>query len=295
MACLASSFGACAFGRRLGATLSVRRVTVWPQWPYDDDARPAKPVGDPQFRWPPKGAPEEPAPGAVMTQEEVKELRKKIYRKIWEDMAASDWSSWERRFWELKDRAVSYDEVAYTLLLHGYVLSHRHQAENAYLVLEEMKQAETHPALVRLNERLLNSNFELQELGMRGDASLWHNVLRLCFHCARRFQKKRQKRLQEELSALEPDEVLALEASNVRAWLSGHDRLALPDASGGKARRFGLPGKEMTRLPPEERRLLAPASATEPSRHLSAPRAARGRRSGAARRAREMEETWPTE
>ena len=28
---------------------------------------------------------EEPAPGAVMTQEEVKELRKKIYRKIWED------------------------------------------------------------------------------------------------------------------------------------------------------------------------------------------------------------------
>ena len=61
MASLALSFGACAFGRRLGATLSVRRVTVWPQWPYDDDARPAKPVGDPQFRWPPKGAPEEPA------------------------------------------------------------------------------------------------------------------------------------------------------------------------------------------------------------------------------------------
>ena len=37
-----------------------RRVTVWPQWPYDEKAV-AKPVGDPSFRWPP-GAPEKPPP-----------------------------------------------------------------------------------------------------------------------------------------------------------------------------------------------------------------------------------------
>ena len=40
-----------------------------------------------------------------------------------------------------KTRAVHgpgwHAQVAYTLLLHGYVLSHRHQAENAYLVLED--------------------------------------------------------------------------------------------------------------------------------------------------------------
>ena len=60
-------------------------------------------------------------------------------------MVGLDWSTWERRFWELKERSIPYDETAYTLLLHGYVLSHRHQSENAYLVLDEMKKAETHP------------------------------------------------------------------------------------------------------------------------------------------------------
>eukprot|EP00435_Cladocopium_sp_Y103_P037132 s17_g9.t1 len=176
----------------------ARHVTIWPQWPYDDETRAAKPVGDPKFRWPPN-APKEFEPGEVMTHEEVEQLRKKIYSKIWEDLVRLDWSTWERRFWELKERAIPYDETTYTLLLHGYVLSHRHQSENAYLVLEEMKKAETHPALVRLNERMLNSAFELQELGLRGEASLWQNVARLCFHSSVRFQKKRQKRLKKEM------------------------------------------------------------------------------------------------
>ena len=65
---------------------SARHVTVWPQWPYDDETRSAKPVGDPKFRWPPN-APKEFQPGEVMTQEEVEQLKKKIYSKIWEDRA----------------------------------------------------------------------------------------------------------------------------------------------------------------------------------------------------------------
>ena len=147
--------------RAAGSYLQCRRITVWPQYPYDDNSVPAKPVGDPNFRWPP-GAADEPTPGKAMTHYEVKELRKKIYRKIWHAMCYYDWSLWERYFWELKDRAIPYDETAYTLLLHGYMQSHRHQSENAYHVLEEMKKAETHPALVRLNERMMNSCFELQ-------------------------------------------------------------------------------------------------------------------------------------
>ena len=64
--------------------LGSRHVTVWPQWPYDE-TRSAKPVGDPKFRWPPN-APKEHEPGAVMTQDEVEQLRKTIYSKIWEDL-----------------------------------------------------------------------------------------------------------------------------------------------------------------------------------------------------------------
>ena len=191
----------------------ARHVTVWPQWPYDDQARTAKPVGDPRFRWPP-GALKEHQAGDVMSRHEVELFKKKIYRKVWEDMVWLDWSTWERRFWELKERAIPYDETTYTLLLHGYVLSHRHQSENAFLVLEEMKKAETHPAplrqllekpseaLLRLNERMLNSVFELQELGLRCEASLWQNVVRLCYHSSVRFQKKRRKRLKQDSTPL---------------------------------------------------------------------------------------------
>lgn len=170
-----------------------------------------------------------------MTSEEVKKTKKRVHRKLWEDIHACDWGAWERRFWDLKERAIPYDETTYTLLLHGYLLSHRHQSENAYLVLQEMEKAETHPALLRLNERLLNSAFELQELGCRPEKSLWRNLTRLCFHCSERFKKKRQKRLRKELEALEPDDALALGPEDAKLWLRDHDRLALPE---GGARRF---------------------------------------------------------
>ncbi|CAK9032293.1 unnamed protein product [Durusdinium trenchii] len=250
----------------------IRCITVWPQWPHDEETRSAKPVGDSKFRWP-LNAPKDPEPGAVMTEDEVRALRKKIYHKIWQDMVWLDWSTWERRFWELKERAIPYDETAYTLLLHGYVLSHRHQSENAFLVLEEMKKAETHPALVRLNEHMLNSIFELQELGLRPERGLWQNVVRLCFHSSVRFQRKRQLRLKKELQALEPDDALALDAENIRQWLSGHDRLALPES--GPERFRAIPGPELQRLPPWQDTKRLPA---------------RGRKSGRRRR-KEVEES----
>lgn len=255
--------------RPLARFSQCRGVTVWPQWPYDENSA-AKPVGDPNFRWPPN-PPLEPQPGEALTQDQVKELRKKIYRKIFHSMCYFDWSLWERYFWELKDRAIPYDETAYTLLLHGYILSHRHQSENAYLVLDEMKRAETHPALVRLNERMMNSAFELKELGVQPMASSWQNVVRLCFHCSVRFQKKRQKRLRAELEALEPDDALALDAENIRQWLSGHDRLLLPEGPG----RFRFLTGHDNKLLPLPQKLLPGSSRSSPRR---------GRRSVARRR-----------
>ena len=45
----------------------------------------------------------------------------------------------------------------------------------------------------------------------------------------------------EELEALEPDDALALD-DNIRHWLSGHDRLALPE---GGLSRFRPPGAQV--------------------------------------------------
>merc|ERR1719424_1124497 len=151
-------------------------------------------------------------------------------------MFNSDWNSWERGFWELRDRAIPYDEATYILLLHGYLLSHRHAGENAFLVIEEMRQAEIHPALVRLSERLLNSAFELKELGARPETRSWLQMCLTSWHCAARFKKKRHQRLRSELEALEPNDALALEPSDIQRWIRGHDQLALPEGGPGLAR-----------------------------------------------------------
>ncbi|CAK0793878.1 unnamed protein product [Prorocentrum cordatum] len=228
-----------------------------PPRPYDRSG--AKPVGDPDFRWPPK-APQAPVPGEPLDEAQLEEVRGKMHFNIWQAVITHDWGLWERRIWDMRERRIPYDEVTYTLLIHGYVLSHRHLDENARFVLEEMRQAETHPALLRLNERMVDSAFELKQLGMRGTARNWQNVLRLCWHCAVRFQKKRQRRMQSELEALEPDEVLALDREDARRWLRGHDRVALP-ANAGPAR------------------FLAPSS--PPRLALPAPRGRKSKRSSA--------------
>eukprot|EP00397_Hematodinium_sp_SG-2012_P065698 GEMP01096243.1.p1 GENE.GEMP01096243.1~~GEMP01096243.1.p1 ORF type:complete len:170 (+),score=28.44 GEMP01096243.1:249-758(+) len=116
-----------------------------------------------------------------------------------------------------QEHGIPYDEVTYTFLIHGYILSHRHRSENAYLVLEEMRQARIHPAFIRLNERLVNSYFELLELKCRPTASAWQNLCRLCWQAAKRYQKKRIKNLKKELEALPANDVLRLTPEDIQA------------------------------------------------------------------------------
>ena len=89
----------------------------------------------------------------------------------------------------------------------------------------------------------------------------------------------------EELEALEPDDALALDEENIRHWLSGHDRVALPP--GGLERFRAIPGpfewpsmpffkgpvtgQELRRLPPpweEEPKLLPPVRGRRSGRRL---------------------------
>merc|ERR1712032_215070 len=150
------------------------------------------------------------------------------------------------------------------------------------MVLEEMRQAETHPALLRLNQRLLDSAFELRALGVQPPDSMWLNVVKLCYHSSARFQKKRRKRLQRELEALEPDEVLQLESKDAVQWLRDHDTDELPPAKPGAGMmRFrtklfpgSMKGVSLLAAPPEFNR-EAPAALLPP---------AIGRRSGMRRR-----------
>lgn len=58
--------------------------------------------------------------------------------------------------------------MTFTLLLHGYVLSHRHRTEQAFAVLEQMRACGfIHRNLIALNENFLKTYLELNEPGVR--------------------------------------------------------------------------------------------------------------------------------
>jgi len=179
--------------------------------------------------------------------------------------------AWERCFWRLRERAIPYDEVTYTLLMHGYTLSHRHSTENAYMVLEEMKQAEVHPALVKINTYILNSLIELRESGNRPEERCWRALIRLAYHCCIRFQKKRGRRLKHELEALEPDDVLALGEDDAVRWIQDHDRMQLPAEGTGRARflRFQQPPVLLERNSEEIRKLASPRGRKSRAKQIS--------------------------
>lgn len=219
--------------------ISRRSVTIWPQWPYDTSAKNAKPVGDPTFRWPPgrRAPPARAEPAKALEHPKLVDAeRLKLHRRIWRAMAHCDWGEWERTIWEMRDRSIPFDETTYIFLIHGYLLSHRHSGENACMALEEMRAAEVHPALFRLQERMLSAAFELQELDCRPEGRLWQHVARLSWHCTLRFHKKRRDRLKTELNALEPDEALSLQPPDIQRWLRRHDRKELPPPDTGVAR-----------------------------------------------------------
>eukprot|EP00922_Rhytidocystis_sp_ex-Travisia-forbesii_P066169 GHVS01098241.1.p1 GENE.GHVS01098241.1~~GHVS01098241.1.p1 ORF type:complete len:283 (-),score=32.01 GHVS01098241.1:500-1348(-) len=90
--------------------------------------------------------------GRPLTIREINALKKTFHHLIWKALYTCNWDKWEQLFTRFRSLGLPYDEVSYTLKLHGYVLSHRHKSEKAYLVIEEMKKAQMHPAVIRLNE-----------------------------------------------------------------------------------------------------------------------------------------------
>lgn len=145
------------------------------------------------------------------TEKDKDELKRRLHDRIWVAITKQDWNSWEQLFGIFKERALHYDEVSYILLMWGYVLSHRHRSENAYLVLEEMRRSGfVNGVLLRYNESLLNSYFELAELNARPEPFAWQNVVRLAIHAAQRYQKKRVSKMELYLKSLNPDVVMQL-------------------------------------------------------------------------------------
>jgi len=158
--------------------------------------------------------------------DDIADLRKRLDWRLWNALAEKDWNRWESVVDLYKQHSLPLDEVSYTLVLHGYLLSHHHPASVALMVLEGMKNDNIHPAIVKLNEGLVNSYFELFDLGIRSSANGWQNLARLSWMSAARLRKKRMQRVRKHIESLPTVEVLKLTPVDVQKLIEAEHALA---------------------------------------------------------------------
>ena len=155
----------------------------------------------------------EPSPDLV---DDIPDLRKKLDYRLWHCIATREWEGWEEVADLYQQHSLPMDEVSYTLMCHGYLMSHHHPSSLALLVIDRMKNDKIHPAVVKLNENLLNSFFDLSELGIKSSSTTWINVARLAWMSAARLRNKRVHRVRQHLRTLTTDEVLQVDSNDVK-------------------------------------------------------------------------------
>ena len=139
-------------------------------------------------------------------------VRVDLEGRMWEALVKRDWDEFDQVSKSFRNLEISMDEVSYTLLAHSCLLSHRVSSSAALLVIEEMKAADMHPAIIRINERLINSQLELQDVGIRPTSHAWQNLTRLCWMSAARLRNTRLKRVHEKMHALSTDKLFSLDS-----------------------------------------------------------------------------------
>lgn len=158
--------------------------------------------------------------------DDIADLRKRLDWRLWNAMADKDWNRWEDVVEEYRRHNLAFDEVSYTLVLHGYLLSHHHPASVSLVVLDSMRKDNMHPAVIKLNESLVNSYFDLHDIGIRSSANGWQNLARLAWMSAARLRKKRMIRIREYLKSLPTSEVLQLTTQDIKRLIDSEHKLA---------------------------------------------------------------------
>jgi len=158
--------------------------------------------------------------------ETIADLRKRLDFRLWQSLASKDWVRWEQVIDLYKEENLPLDEVSFSLVVHGYLMSHHHPSSMAILVVDEMKSQNIHPAIVQLNERLIDSFFELSEMGIKSSLNGWQNIARMSWMSAARLRKKRAKRVREFLKSLPTREVLQLTVEDVKKLMDGEHEIA---------------------------------------------------------------------
>eukprot|EP00916_Digyalum_oweni_P026730 GHVL01043874.1.p1 GENE.GHVL01043874.1~~GHVL01043874.1.p1 ORF type:complete len:221 (-),score=49.65 GHVL01043874.1:223-885(-) len=134
----------------------------------------------------------------------ISQKRNKIHKKIWNIIKRQRFHLWHISTTLFNTYKVPLDEVSYTMLLHGYLMSPKQGSiDKALIVLQEMLKAGVHPSLVRLNEGLLLSYLEMKNADATPRMDNWRSTARTCWAIAIRFKRRRMR-----LAELQREEVM---------------------------------------------------------------------------------------
>jgi hypothetical protein len=158
--------------------------------------------------------------------DDIADLRKRLDHRLWSALSDKDWIRWESVVQLYHQHDLPMDEVSYTLLAHGYLMSHHHPSSVALMILEKMKRDSIHPTVVALNENLINSFFQLSDLGIRSSLNGWQNFVRLAWMSAARLRNKRAKRVKQKLDELPTKEVLEMSDTDITALIEEEHQMA---------------------------------------------------------------------
>ena len=146
--------------------------------------------------------------------EDIPDLRKRLDYRLWRAICDKDWYKWKSIVGMYSGHNLLMDEVSWSLLLHGTLMCHLTANGQALLILENM-QSTVHPAVYSMNESLVNTFFELDDLGIKTSLNGWQNLTRLTWMSAARLRKKRANRVKVKLENLPTSRVLEISQNEV--------------------------------------------------------------------------------
>ncbi|CAA9990223.1 conserved Plasmodium protein, unknown function [Plasmodium knowlesi strain H] len=147
------------------------------------------------------------------------QVKRIYYFKLWNALTEHNFTLFENTIQQFLNEGHKYDEVIYSILVHSYVLNHKKKNENAYLVIEEMKRSYMHPAIIKFNERMINSFLELEMIFCEPSKSLWINICRLAWETSIKLNRERKRKLKEKLKLMPPQDVLTLTKEDLKLML----------------------------------------------------------------------------
>ncbi|SBS96747.1 conserved Plasmodium protein, unknown function [Plasmodium malariae] len=140
----------------------------------------------------------------------IQKYKNKIHKRIWMCLKRNN----EKEFENCYNMLVNYplkDEVSYSILLHGnLIISDGNNIQNSFKVLNEMKEKKVHCSLIRFNERLLHSYYELTKLNAKPNKKQWLKVLRTVWFTSALIKARRQRFILRKVKNIKDDNSVAL-------------------------------------------------------------------------------------